>query len=268
MFLLWIALALIAVLVRADLAYTLDRIPLSQLDGDQSCDGERVWIKLFFLGDQDYTKTTSRIIYPSSPSIDISPSRNYSICTDKTSSFLFYRDPFRLANGNVTILTNGEIFATLSANNYAAQTSESISSFLGIDIIAVPTLQTSFPTLSPSAAPISSPSIAPTLYPTNTCDSPSSIFRVRINPDTAAASETSWNLFELDGGVGSSLFKGTDSFDTCLSPGHYIFEIADCGLNGLCCDNGEGSYQVYIDGSLIQSGAEFQLTETTLFQIQ
>ena len=54
----------------------------------------------------------------------------------------------------------------------------------------------------------------------------------------------------------------------CLEEGEYLFRIFDDWPgDGICCDHGEGSYNVTVDGTLIVEGGEFPWYEETVFSL-
>ena len=60
----------------------------------------------------------------------------------------------------------------------------------------------------------------------------------------------------------------------CLEEGEYRFRIYDDWIyddwptyDGICCDHGEGSYNVTVDGTLIVEGGEFGYAERTTFSL-
>ena len=90
--------------------------------------------------------------------------------------------------------------------------------------------------------------------------------------------ETSWKLRSIDlDGNGLALFTlsyyteanedATSHTETiCLTEGDYYFSIYD--YYGLCCDEGEGHYNVTtLDGKVIAEGGEFSWEEATRFSI-
>eukprot|EP01083_Nonionella_stella_P232928 821155_1 len=73
--------------------------------------------------------------------------------------------------------------------------------------------------------------------------------------------ETSWDISSTgDGTVLKSLdekdvFK-SPTYSICLENGQYQFTIKDKDGNGLCCDEGEGSYEVTTrDGEILAQGS-------------
>ena len=69
-----------------------------------------------------------------------------------------------------------------------------------------------------------------------------------------------------------SASKGDTSYSEsiCLEEGEYEFEFYDnfwAAMDGICCDHGEGSYNVTVDGTLIVEGGEFEYAEMTDFSL-
>lgn len=57
---------------------------------------------------------------------------------------------------------------------------------------------------------------------------------------------------------------GPWSFVWNLVAGDYTFIISDFFGDGICCDVGNGSYSLSVDGAIVGAGGEFGLTETEL----
>lgn len=89
------------------------------------------------------------------------------------------------------------------------------------------------------------------------------------------ASQTRWaildenqdEVFSYNGGQYQNNTTYTETIALSES-GCYTFAIADLGQNGICCENGEGYYEVKTaDGLLILQGGEFNYLELTDFGI-
>ncbi len=90
----------------------------------------------------------------------------------------------------------------------------------------------------------------------------------------AQASQTSWDIQD---GNGTIIFSGgnygnqpsgsTIEENICLQEECYTFNIYDSGGNGMCCDVGDGSYQLTesSSGNIIASGGTFINSESTNF---
>jgi len=80
--------------------------------------------------------------------------------------------------------------------------------------------------------------------------------------------DTSWELTDRNNDTvvvsNSSLASNQISlFTECFDPrGCYDFIIKDAKDDGICCQQGSGSYDVSIDGRLIASGGEFGSSES------
>lgn len=86
------------------------------------------------------------------------------------------------------------------------------------------------------------------------CPSGQSQVYIHIIPDNFP-NETSWKLF-ADHLLVQSGTSNSDSI--CVDTNACIgFEIYDSYGDGICCDDGVGSYQVFFKGKLIASGGEF-----------
>ena len=90
--------------------------------------------------------------------------------------------------------------------------------------------------------------------------------------------DTFWylNRGEVDGAGWEFVKKhhastvATSYFESfCLDEGEYRFSIYDnySPYDGICCDHGEGSYNVTVDGTLIVEGGEFRYWEQTYFSL-
>jgi len=107
------------------------------------------------------------------------------------------------------------------------------------------------------------------------CENSESKLTVIIKTDEFG-SETSWSVSHSGstdtmfdepplGQVFSDL--GTYEVSKCLSPGAYKFTINDAFGDGLCCENGNGSYSVFLDGELIASGGESFASQDHDFEV-
>ena len=82
------------------------------------------------------------------------------------------------------------------------------------------------------------------------------------------ASETTWELVDEHDNVvaqGTGLLSSTlQSWDIpVMSCGCYTFTIFDSYGDGICCDYGDGYYNVYYEGTLVATGGDFGDLETT-----
>ena len=91
---------------------------------------------------------------------------------------------------------------------------------------------------------------------------------VEIYTDNYPA-ETTWQISGLEGVVVSG--EVYDNAFTlyqellCLDDGCYSFTINDSLDDGICCEYGEGYYQIISEGVIIASGGEFASNETVMF---
>ena len=53
-----------------------------------------------------------------------------------------------------------------------------------------------------------------------------------------------------------------------VSPGNYLFEITDTEADGICCDSGEGSFSVQVDGKTLFSGGSFGASWSKWFVVE
>ena len=111
------------------------------------------------------------------------------------------------------------------------------------------------------------PAPAPISGRANVCDDGEKQIGIRITTDNYGA-ENSWELRSLTtGNVVESAGLGTyangasrtDSVDVCVPFGRYQFTMNDGVGDGICCENGNGKYLLYIDGELIIHGSDFAL---------
>jgi hypothetical protein len=87
------------------------------------------------------------------------------------------------------------------------------------------------------------------------------------------ANETSWQLEDEDGVVlySGDDYDSDDDFTTlvedfCLEEGCYEFTIFDSFGDGICCDYGDGFYQITDEeGNVVVSGSDFGGEESTVF---
>ncbi|OZG73015.1 hypothetical protein BTA51_13765 [Hahella sp. CCB-MM4] len=100
-------------------------------------------------------------------------------------------------------------------------------------------------------------------------------------PDTVArltlvtddyGSETSWQLTDSNF---QTLYSGANYSDNtvytedfCLANGSYSFTIFDTYGDGICCQYGQGSYAISVDGKALVSGGSFGNSETAGFTIE
>ena len=76
--------------------------------------------------------------------------------------------------------------------------------------------------------------------------------------------ETSWDL--VDDCTGKTILSGLAGGDkACVPDGQYTFTIYDKYSDGICCEYGSGSYEVYYDGNLMKKGGEFGNEESISF---
>lgn len=67
--------------------------------------------------------------------------------------------------------------------------------------------------------------------------------------------QTSWKAFN---GQNILVAQGTtNDASLCISDDCHRVEFYDTGNNGICCNNGNGSYSIYLDGNLVANGGNF-----------
>jgi len=115
--------------------------------------------------------------------------------------------------------------------------------------------------------PVTSPPVtSPPTSTSSTCNT--NLFRIMIWIDNKG-SETAYELIREDNTV---VFGDTDlasnqqiTKQACLDEGEkYIFKITD--QDGICCDDGNGSYTLILDGKVLAHGGEFSEDERVTFK--
>jgi hypothetical protein len=94
---------------------------------------------------------------------------------------------------------------------------------------------------------------------------------VSVTPDDYP-NEISWTLVSKCG-TGIILSSSTDSYygyvtlsaTECLPPGEYEFTIADTAGDGICCDLGQGRYDILVNGMINHTGGQFGSVERKTF---
>ena len=142
---------------------------------------------------------------------------------------------------------------------------------------------TLFPTSKPSSQQTSKPTQLPTINslglnplpissPTTSCIG--CLVETRLTTDEYPE-ETTWALkrnidgsIEMKGGPYDSSNPDYPDYNDkkCLDIGEYTFEILDSYDDGICCGVGNGRYEVFVDGILEASGAEFESRSENLIQ--
>lgn len=90
------------------------------------------------------------------------------------------------------------------------------------------------------------------------------------------AEETSWELYDLTGG-GQVLIASGDGYGDlddqtiqerlCIDNGDFGFVIYDAYSDGMCCNFGQGSYRLTLNGEIIREGGSFGANEVTTFTL-
>jgi len=124
------------------------------------------------------------------------------------------------------------------------------------------------PVTPPSSPPVTPPSSPPVTIPTSppiTCDS--NLLKIMVWTDSGEEG-TSYELRkENDTVIYSEVVDPNEAHTRqgCLEEGEkYIFKIID--QNGICCDNGLGSYTLFLDGKLLAGGGNFIEYERVTFR--
>merc|ERR1739837_51990 len=126
------------------------------------------------------------------------------------------------------------------------------------------------PTTAPVTPPTTAPVTAPVAPPTPTSDT-CEMFVLSLTTDQFGY-ETSFELvneltgvIRLAGGLYSSLMTFEEV--SCLTNGRYIFTVSDSHGDGICCNNGEGHFEVLLSGQIIRQGGDFGESETFTFDV-
>eukprot|EP00957_Ditylum_brightwellii_P169745 12920538-Ditylum_brightwellii.AAC.1 len=118
-------------------------------------------------------------------------------------------------------------------------------------------------TLTPTGAECTSPlTSSPTNFPG--CSSGEKVFKLSLLTDQWG-SETSWEVTGPNGVVKSGDGYGGNSAYTekhCIPNDACEFVISDTFGDGICCDQGNGSYQVWVDGVEKGDDGVFSSSET------
>jgi hypothetical protein len=133
-----------------------------------------------------------------------------------------------------------------------------------------PAPQNPSPTPNPTPAPTPAPQ-NPSPDPPPPCDG--NEFLLILKTDNRGP-ETSWEVRTTsDNRVrlsGSGYQSNTEyHISGCLTQAPpYTFTITDSGGNGICCGNGNGSYEVKYEGNRVKLGASFSNSESVTFPFQ
>jgi len=172
---------------------------------------------------------------------------------------------------NIIVLPRAGVYVAVITNT--DMNSESAAQQLTRTVIEAPHP----PTTSPPPAPLTptAPPPSPTTQPpppTGNCYGQSE-FLIKLKTDDYPE-ETKWILK-----LGKKLLKkrGFDFYTKanweyeesfCIpSTGSFVFKIFDGYSDGMCCENGNGSYDIYLDGNLKKAGGSFGWSETTSWQV-
>jgi len=82
--------------------------------------------------------------------------------------------------------------------------------------------------------------------------------------------ETSWKVIDANGAqaaAGNGYATANTVYEEahCLSSGQHTFTIEDTYGDGMCCNYGQGSYKVTMNGAVIKEGGDFDASESTTF---
>mmetsp|Transcript_19147 Transcript_19147/g.29489 ORF Transcript_19147/g.29489 Transcript_19147/m.29489 type:complete len:446 (-) Transcript_19147:139-1476(-) len=116
--------------------------------------------------------------------------------------------------------------------------------------------------VTPAPVPVTEAPVTQPPSPTASCIP----FKLEVTTDNFPE-ETSWKVKDSNGDVvikGNFNNKGTFTEEDCLprNVGDYKFIIKDSWGDGICCNEGNGSYQVTWNGVVVGSGGDFGNRET------
>ena len=107
-----------------------------------------------------------------------------------------------------------------------------------------------------------------------TCTDSFAKWRVEIVTDNYPQ-ETSWVLQDVSKGtiIASGQTAGNSrgsrvEWDLDICVGEYAFEIRDSYGDGICCNNGNGIFRVFVNDNIVGSGGEFTTSERVAFSIR
>ena len=138
------------------------------------------------------------------------------------------------------------------------------------------------PTPNPTPGPIPPPTTPPTTAPPQPTDAPAPAgsscesthrhIKIELTTDYYPE-ETSWEI--LQGGTmktssaGTSLSASTKYvWNLCLPAGFsYVFRIKDSFGDGICCENGDGAYSLFVEGVQKTTNPQFGADEEIPFSV-
>jgi len=118
-----------------------------------------------------------------------------------------------------------------------------------------------------SCVPTTSQPVSPPTSGPDSCVN----FKIAVTTDHFGY-ETSITLINQNYGK-IRLFGGDYASDAsfeeiaCLTNGRYLFTISDSYGNGICCNEGNGSYSLTLDGETLKQGGQFGESETVSFDV-
>merc|ERR1719232_68522 len=123
------------------------------------------------------------------------------------------------------------------------------------------------PTPSPT---LPQPTPKPTLpQPTSPAPVPACRLLQVVGKTDDYPAETDWKVFDAANTIvlQAENLDGDFSEETCLDNGDYTFKITDTFGDGMCCNYGNGFYQLILDGIVIKEGGEFTSEEEFTFTV-
>eukprot|EP00563_Minutocellus_polymorphus_P001069 CAMPEP_0181040034 /NCGR_PEP_ID=MMETSP1070-20121207/10822_1 /TAXON_ID=265543 /ORGANISM="Minutocellus polymorphus, Strain NH13" /LENGTH=572 /DNA_ID=CAMNT_0023117995 /DNA_START=76 /DNA_END=1791 /DNA_ORIENTATION=+ len=160
---------------------------------------------------------------------------------------------------NIVILPRTGVYVAVVTNT--DMNSESAAQQLTRTVVEAPLPPTNSPPSAPTPPPPSPTSQQPP-PPTGTCPNQTE-FLVKLKTDKYP-DETKWTLKRGNKVLekrGFNFYKKAnweykESF--CIpSTGSFAFKIFDGYYDGVCCENGSGSYEIYVDGKIKKAGGSF-----------
>jgi hypothetical protein len=136
---------------------------------------------------------------------------------------------------------------------------------LGTDTIGQANVAFSYVPPAPTAAPTPLPTFV------NQCGTLAT-FNLKMLTDNYP-DETSWTLKSgqnvvASRALGSYKAAGTSvTTQVCIGPGSYTFSISDSYGDGICCNEGNGKYEGFVNGGLVFNGGQFSAGESKTFTV-
>ena len=163
--------------------------------------------------------------------------------------------------------------STPSNDSQSSLPTQNLSFVPSVDKVSPPNPIPTFPTIYPSSRPSDIASITPTNtqftqtpshVPFLTCKDNEMRFVLNLTPPNGINTGISWILQNCS--TGQIVLRGrSNGIRACIPKDQYSFTIFNKFGGGLCCHDGFGYYEIYIDDGLVRDGGQFAFEETTIF---